>query len=379
MEFEEEGYVPISERPEWQQNFTPLPQPPSSLEVVAIQSDQIHADLLAYFWAAMNAQERSHRVLALTEEIILFYNSAHFSVWAWRWECLLALEILNTAAGGAAEAALQRRVATANPPNYQLWNLRRKFAMVRGAEHVDDELQFCAACLTYDAKNYHAWAHRQAIIKVFAGGKPGLWEQELAYTERLLREDIRNNSAWNQRYVVLQNICETGHLGTGKEIYDREVDFVVVKIEVAPHNEAAWGYLTALVSGGGGGGIAGVPVVALGFEERVKKVCRAVLQADNSNACALELLAEFYSARAAVLARTVQSPSSAAAAAAVDKDTHDDNENDSSLHQKRKVAFDTAVEAATELFSKLLVARPSRAAFYKKRLTDVVALSSSSS
>ena len=90
MEFEEEGYVPISERPEWQQNFTPLPQPPSSLEVVAIQSDQIHADLLAYFWAAMNAQERSHRVLALTEEIILFYNSAHFSVWAWRWECLLA-------------------------------------------------------------------------------------------------------------------------------------------------------------------------------------------------------------------------------------------------------------------------------------------------
>ena len=51
-----------------------------------------------------------------------------------------------------------------------------------------------------DAKNYHAWGHRQWVLRTFGG-----WEDELAYVEELLQEDLRNNSAWNQRFYVLQN------------------------------------------------------------------------------------------------------------------------------------------------------------------------------
>ena len=60
------------------------------------------------------------------------------------------------------------------------------------------ELQFAAECLERDAKNYHAWAHRQAVVRAF-----GLWAAELSYVAELLRADVRNNSAWNQRYVVV--------------------------------------------------------------------------------------------------------------------------------------------------------------------------------
>ena len=47
-------------------------------------------------------------------------------------------------------------------------------------------------------KNYHAWAHRQAIVRRF-----GLWQQELDAVDELLHEDIRNNSAWNQRFFII--------------------------------------------------------------------------------------------------------------------------------------------------------------------------------
>lgn len=59
------------------------------------------------------------------------------------------------------------------------------------------ELKYAAECLAEDAKNYHAWAHRQAIVRRF-----GLWQQELDVVNELLQEDVRNNSAWNQRFFI---------------------------------------------------------------------------------------------------------------------------------------------------------------------------------
>ncbi len=60
------------------------------------------------------------------------------------------------------------------------------------------ELAYAAECLAEDAKNYHAWAHRQAIVRHF-----GLWQQELEAVHELLVEDVRNNSAWNQRFFII--------------------------------------------------------------------------------------------------------------------------------------------------------------------------------
>ena len=62
------------------------------------------------------------------------------------------------------------------------------------------ELEFTAEILRKDAKNYHAWQHRQSVIRGF-----NLWNGELTFVTRLLEEDIRNNSAWNQRYYTIMN------------------------------------------------------------------------------------------------------------------------------------------------------------------------------
>ena len=48
--------------------------------------------------------------------------------------------------------------------------------------------------------NYIMYYYRQQVIRKF-----GLWETELDYVNTLLEEDLRNNSAWNQRYFVINN------------------------------------------------------------------------------------------------------------------------------------------------------------------------------
>lgn len=59
------------------------------------------------------------------------------------------------------EWALCWAVGEVNCKNYQLWNHRRRCALALGAASADHELEFAAHFLAQDAKNYHAWSHRQ--------------------------------------------------------------------------------------------------------------------------------------------------------------------------------------------------------------------------
>ena len=63
------------------------------------------------------------------------------------------------------------------------------------------ELAAAHACLMEDAKNYHVWAHRQVVVQL-----AGLWEAELEYAGHFIQEDVRNNSAWNQRMFALRGL-----------------------------------------------------------------------------------------------------------------------------------------------------------------------------
>lgn len=47
---------------------------------------------------------------------------------------------------------------------------------------------------------FSLFLNRQWIIKEFK-----LWDNELDYVDKLLEDDVRNNSAWNQRYFVINH------------------------------------------------------------------------------------------------------------------------------------------------------------------------------
>lgn len=62
------------------------------------------------------------------------------------------------------------------------------------------------------------------------------------YVDSLIAHDIRNNSAWNQRYFVLNH---TTNFST--ETLKREIDYTLDKIELVTKNESPWNYLRGYI------------------------------------------------------------------------------------------------------------------------------------
>lgn len=103
------------------------------------------------------------------------------------------------------------------------------------------EMRFAADCLALEPKNYHAWAHRQAVLvaagtvtasvpaaaaaagaaaagsaaggagtaalaaELHSGSGANHWAAELEYVDACIEQDLRDNSAWAQRSFLLRN------------------------------------------------------------------------------------------------------------------------------------------------------------------------------
>jgi protein farnesyltransferase/geranylgeranyltransferase type-1 subunit alpha len=124
--------------------------------------------------------------------------------------------------------------------------------------------------LRVDSKNYHTWVYRQWTLAYFGGlpkaseieasndstaGKfPDLWKGELDFVDKLLKEDARNNSAWNHRYFCIfangwskinpERCQEWWNLGkTFDQIVKAEIAYAKEQIATIPNNGSAWNYL----------------------------------------------------------------------------------------------------------------------------------------
>jgi len=76
-----------------------------------------------------------------------------------------------------------------------------------------------------------------------------LWAGELPFVERLLAEDVRNNSAWHHRFfVTLENGSKGGTGGVADEAVRRELVFVKGKIALVPNNASAWNYFRGILN-----------------------------------------------------------------------------------------------------------------------------------
>ena len=64
----------------------------------------------------------------------------------------------------------------------------------------------------------------------------------MAFVERLLEDDVRNNSAWNQRHFVVVNTTRYT-----PEVLSAEVKFAQDAIRKTPHNESPWNYLRGIL------------------------------------------------------------------------------------------------------------------------------------
>lgn len=59
----------------------------------------------------------------------------------------------------------------------------------------------------------------------------------------MLREDLRNNSAWNQRFYIIKTF-----FGLNEQTVQEEIDYTLNKMKLIKNNESAWNYLRGIIS-----------------------------------------------------------------------------------------------------------------------------------
>ncbi|KAF9402834.1 CAAX geranylgeranyltransferase alpha subunit [Podila epigama] len=269
---EEEHDIPFYEKPEWA-DVVPIPQDDGPNPLVPIAYTKEYSTTMNYFRAICRKQEQSKRALDLTK-IVIELSPAHYTVWHYRQTLLKALEQDLTE-----ELEWIQYMIDEHPKSYQIWHHRQVIVehisvslLPAGAatsatlsnmtttagksipyndlsEHqkeaayqaVKTELDFIASAVAEDSKNYHAWSYRQWVLSHFGPGP--WWTEELAYTDELLAIDVRNNSAWNQRFYAIT----MGPQGLTTDAAQSEIDYAKAKIERTPSNESPWVYLAGIL------------------------------------------------------------------------------------------------------------------------------------
>lgn len=215
---------------------------------------------MSYLRAVMAAEEHSPRCLRLTQHIISM-NPAHYTVWLYRFKIIstLGLPVPD-------EMAWLNEVALTYLKNYQIWHHRQLLVdhyhpQIAGdadavARLARSETRFIGTMLAEDAKNYHVWSYRQYLVRRL--GLFGL--PELLSTQNLIEEDVRNNSAWSHRFLVVFSDPAQSTEGSHptehdpevpQGVLDREVAYAKEKIGLAPQNQAPWNYLRGVLVKGG--------------------------------------------------------------------------------------------------------------------------------
>lgn len=128
-----------------------------------------------------------------------------------------------------------------------------------------NELDFLMKMFKQDAKNYHVWTYRHWLVRHFR-----LWDEprEIQDVDLLLSQDVRNNSAWNHRFMLrfgprsdepdggMPNSTapppEKGRLAVvDEDLVDAELEYAKAKVIKAPENRSPWGFARGVLRASG--------------------------------------------------------------------------------------------------------------------------------
>lgn len=191
-----------------------------------------------YFRAISLAEEFTERALSLTSHVIRL-NPNNYNVWCYRRKILR-----NMKYDPQKELCWTEELIRENPKNFLVWEHRRSVANSNLSYcNAENELILTHNILQIDPKSYHAWQHRQWTIQTHKFSNFGLPTSEMKFTEMMLDEDVRNNSAWNQRFIILKQRGKTDFIFVKREFF-----FAIRKVKLVIDNESSWNYLRGIIA-----------------------------------------------------------------------------------------------------------------------------------
>ncbi|KAF7589245.1 CAAX geranylgeranyltransferase alpha subunit [Aspergillus hancockii] len=253
-----------SSDPEWA-SIQPIPLDDGSesgaMPLATIAYSDEYLEATSYLRAVMAANEMSERALKLTDDVISM-NPAHYTVWLYRVKILSAMKKdLNE------ELEWLNRVSLKYLKNYQIWHHRQTLMANRDSFPTlpPKELDFLMEMFSQDSKNYHVWTYRHWLVRHFR-----LWDtpREIQDVDTLLSSDVRNNSAWNHRFMLrfgprsdepdggMPNSNapppEKGRLiVVDEDLVDAELEYAKAKLVRAPENRSPWSYARGVLRASG--------------------------------------------------------------------------------------------------------------------------------
>lgn len=210
-------------------------------ELCRIMYDDEYEQVMSLMRSMIARDELSVRALRLNSRAIEL-SPAFYTAWNYRFriiEHLLKEENLLQE-GHDASYLLNKELdwldefTLNNPKNYQIWSYRQAvLTQLHPHATFAREHPIIDLMLDDDTKNYHVWSYRNWCCSHFK-----TYGEEMDFTGRFIKRDVYNNSAWSYRFSMLKH-CDVD--------LNKELDYVLGKIEYVPQNISVWNYLKGLV------------------------------------------------------------------------------------------------------------------------------------
>ncbi|ANZ73998.1 BA75_01666T0 [Komagataella pastoris] len=226
---------------EWN-DITPIDIAETTAPLCHILYTEEFKKVMGYAKALMARKEYSERAYFITDEVINI-ASAHYTVWKYRFDIVVHLK-----KNLVKELDWCDNIAYENEKNYQIWPYRQQIIelLEKETESIDDllklEYPLLDIMIEQDSKNYHVWSHRRWLVEKFNLYRT---QRELEFTNDKINLDVRNNSAWNHRFLVQFGDIVSNSRYDEKYLRD-EIILTKDKIDLCPENSSSWNYLQAV-------------------------------------------------------------------------------------------------------------------------------------